>query len=201
MTPTQITKFLDDHALKRDRTIVIIDFSNVDKWRTSLGWIVGVNQLSNLVKHLSGKQPLRRFYYGSDFGPSEKSTVLRVWSQTMLNLAKYSNLQVVTKRVKYIHKDDGTSDLVAKCDLDVEMTVDMIKERDNYDTIILFSGDGDLSYALKYLHETYGKECMVFGARNHIAAEMIDALNNGIISHLFFAEDFEYRLKLPPKHR
>ena len=33
------------------------------------------------------------------------------------------------------------------------MTVDLIKERDNYDTIIIFSGDGDLVYAIKYLKE------------------------------------------------
>jgi uncharacterized LabA/DUF88 family protein len=74
------------------------------------------------------------------------------------------------------------------------MTVDLIRERDNYDTIILFSGDGDLSYAINYLHKEYGKECIVFGARDHVGREIFDAKTSGSISEIFFAEDFEYRL-------
>ncbi|MGH7234040.1 MAG: NYN domain-containing protein [Candidatus Saccharimonadales bacterium] len=81
-----------------------------------------------------------------------------------------------------------------KCDLDVEMAVDLIKERENYDTIVLFSGDGDLASAIKYLHEAYGKECLVFTVRDFVAREISDAKKEGVISSLFFAEDFEYRL-------
>lgn len=81
-----------------------------------------------------------------------------------------------------------------KCDLDVEMAVDLIKERDNYDTIVLFSGDGDLMYAINYLREQYQKSCIVFGARDHIGKEVFDARTSGCVEKIFYAEDFEYRL-------
>ncbi len=78
--------------------------------------------------------------------------------------------------------------------MDIEMTIDLIKERDNYDTIILFSGDGDLMCAIEYLHEEYQKECIVFGVRGHIGREVYDAKKNGVVDEILYAEDFEYRL-------
>lgn len=82
-----------------------------------------------------------------------------------------------------------------KCDLDVDMAIDLVRERGTYDTIVLFSGDGDLMCAIGYLHEEYGKKCIVFGARNHIGREAFDALQEGVVDRILFAEDFEYRLK------
>ncbi len=197
MERSKIKQFLTNHEPNKARTIVIVDFGNVEKWKMSLGWQIDIGQLANLIKTLSsGKKFLRRFYYGADYGPHDGASELIEWSRMILEKAEAYGMKVVKKRVKYIHTDQGIADskFVKKCDLDVEMTIDLIKERDNYDTIILFSGDGDLAYALKYLHENYDKQCIVFGARDHIGREMIDAKNNGIISDILFAENFDYRL-------
>ena len=74
------------------------------------------------------------------------------------------------------------------------MTVDLIKERDNYDTIIIFSGDGDLMCAVRYLKDRYNKTCYVFGARDHIGREIFDAKKDGYVLDVLYAEDFKYRL-------
>lgn len=193
MTPKQIKSFLDGHAPHRSRTMVIVDFGNVEKWRASLGWVVGVDKVARLVQQLTtGAKYLRRFYYGEDYGPSETSVALVEFSRSMLEQAVAYGLRVVSKRVKYIHTENG--ELSKKCDLDVEMTVDLIKDRDSYDIAVIFSGDGDLAYAMRYLHDEYGKKFIVFGARDHVGRELIDALKDGIITHIFYAEDFEYRL-------
>ncbi len=195
MTQPQIKRFLESYAPKKGRTIVIVDFSNVEKWKDTLGWKINVQALANLIKHFSyGQQFLRRFYYGSDFGPDEKVTNLIQWSESVLNAAKMNRFELITKRVKYIRIDNNPPSYRPKCDLDVEMAVDLIRERDNYDTIILFSGDGDLMCAVEYLHKEYGKECYVFGVRGHTGAEIFDAKDNNIVKDVFFAEDFEYRL-------
>ena len=76
------------------------------------------------------------------------------------------------------------------------MTVDLIRERENYDTIILFSGDGDLMHTIRYLKEIYRKECFVFGARDHIGREVFDAKTDSVIKGILYAEDFEYRLNM-----
>ncbi len=82
MTKSQITRFLKSFSGTKSRTIIIVDFANVDKWEESLNWTVGVKKLSQLIKHFSqGKKYLRRFYYGRDYGPNQKSTRLKPWSK------------------------------------------------------------------------------------------------------------------------
>lgn len=82
MNQLEIKRFLAQHEPDRGRTLVVVDFGNVEKWKQNLGWQVGIQELANLVKNLStGKRYLRRFYYGSDYGKSERSTILDPWSK------------------------------------------------------------------------------------------------------------------------
>lgn len=195
MEKEKIKIFLESFDKKRDRTIVVIDYGNVDKWKESLGWKIGINELAQLIKNFSfGKMFLRRFYYGSDYGKDEKSQTLTLWSKAMMEKAKMNRFEIIDKRVKYIHNQNNKYGFDKKCNLDVEMSIDLVKEKDNYDDIVLFSGDGDLVYAIKYLKENYNKNCIVFCARDHISREIIDAKKNKIIEEILFVEDFEYRL-------
>ena len=195
MNQSQIRTFLEKYRPQKERTIVIVDFANVEKWKHGLGWHIGIQELANLVKNFStGQRYLRRFYYGADYGPNDNATELIPWSKGILTRSEMNGFNVVAKRVKYIHSADNVYGYEKKCDLDVEMAVDLIKERDNYDTIILFSGDGDLSYALRYLIDAFDKRAYVFGARDHIGREMIDLKNEGKLVDIFYADDFEYRL-------
>ena len=202
MSPEKIKKFLEQHAPRRERTIVIVDFGNVEKWKHNLHWRVGIRELAVFAKHFTyGQRFLRRFYYGADYGPDEKSTELTDWSKHMLRTADTNGFQVMDKRVKYIHSIENVHGFEKKCDLDVEMAVDLIRERDNYDTIVLFSGDGDLVTALRYLKEEYGKRAIVMSARGHIGREVIDAKRDGIIEEILYADDFEYRLNMNRSRR
>jgi uncharacterized LabA/DUF88 family protein len=195
MNQAEIKTFLQGHADKRERTIVIVDFSNVEKWKENLGWKIGIQELGRLVKDFSiHKQHLRRFYYGSDYGPKEKKKTLNIWSDNILTRASMNRFEVVTKRVKYIHDRNGG--YTPKCDLDVEMAVDLIRLRDEFDTAIVFSGDGDLVYAMRYLHDNYNKNFIVFGARGHTGSEVQDAPKEGIVDRILYADDFEYRLNM-----
>jgi len=192
MDQKEIKNLLDSFQAKQDRTIVIIDYGNVEKWKRSLHWIVGINELGQLVRNFAkGHESLRRFYYGSDYGEKESSQMMIDWSRAILEKAAMSKFTVSTKRVKYIHNHGSFE---KKCDFDVEMAVDLVKFKDLYDGIILFSGDGDLMYAIDYLHEQYKKDCYVFGARDHVGREVFDSKAKGSVIDIFFAEDFEYRL-------
>ncbi len=196
MNKSEIKTFLDSFNDKRERTIVIVDFSNVEKWRYNLGWRIGIDELSKLVRHFSiGSKFLRKFYYGSDYGKSEKNNELTQWSYKILDLAKKYKFDLITKRVKYIHSNE-TNGFSKKCDLDVEMAVDLIREMEKYDTAVIFSGDGDLVYVMRYLHDKFDKKFVVFGARGHTGREIQDALKEGIIDRILYADDFEYRLSM-----
>ena len=101
MNQDEIKKFLESFTPGRERTIVIIDFSNVEKWKHGLGWRVGIRELASLVKHFTyGRRFLRRFYYGADYGQNEKSTALTDWSKYMLRTADLNGFEVLDKRVK-----------------------------------------------------------------------------------------------------
>jgi len=197
MNHGEIKSFLASFQKVHGRTIVVIDFANVEKWKSGLSWKIGIQELARLVKHFStGNTQLRRFYYGADYGPHEKSDTQTLWSAHMLGRAGGNGFYVVNKRVKYIHDSRTGFGYIKKCDLDVEMAVDLIKMKDDYDHIVLFSGDGDLVCALKYLKEFYSKTSYVFGARNYVGREIIDSVKTGTIKKVFYVEDFEYRLNM-----
>ena len=197
MNPTEIKTFLESFAEKKSRTIVIIDFSNVEKWKENLGWKIGIQELARLVKSFSyGNQENRRFYYGSDYGNDERSTVMTTWSDAIITRARNNGLEVITKRIKYIHNSNNPYGFDKKCDLDVEMATDLIRFRDSYDNIVLFSGDGDLVYALRYLKDSFGKTSYVFSARGHTGKEIVDAAKEAVIQRILFADDFESRLNM-----
>lgn len=194
MNKEEISKFLQYFENKKERTIVVIDYGNVDKWKEDLNWNVDIQYLGNLIKYLSiNNKKLRRFYYGEDCGPNEKHPKITEWSKSVLERAEMNKFEVVKKRVKYIH-DNKNNKMEKKCDLDVEMAVDLIKEKENYDYIILFSGDGDLMYVIKYLFENFNKKFFVFAARDHIAREIIDGIEDGFVESLQYVNDYEYRL-------
>lgn len=196
MNKAEISKFLTNIEKENSRNIVIIDFSNVDRWERSLGWSVGIKELGQLVKHLSsGHRYLRRFYYGEDYGPNEKEERMTFWSQMVHDKAGMNGFEIISKRVKYIPDSNYTTGYIKKCNLDVEMAVDLVKDLDNYDKIFLFSGDGDMAYPLNFLYTKHGKKSIVFCARNHLGRELIDAQKLKTIEKICFVEDFEYRLR------
>jgi len=49
---------------------------------------------------------------------------------------------------------------------------------------------------LRYLRDAFGKTPYVFGARGHIGREIVDAVKEGVIQRLLYAEDFRYRLDM-----
>lgn len=194
MNQQQIKKFIEKLKKAQNRNIVIVDYGNVQKWERSLKWKIGIKELGHLVKHISkGSRFLRRFYYGEDYGDN-RSSKLTEWSRMVLEKSKMSGFENISKRVKYIRDKNYKTGFVKKCDMDLMMGIDLIKEKDNYDNIVLFSGDGDIATALEFMSENYQKKSFVFGARDHIGSEIFDAQKEKIIDRILYAEDFEYRL-------
>lgn len=196
MDHKKISSWITHLAGSKERNIAIVDFANVDRWEDSLTWPVSVEKLGKLIKLFSSKKPLRRFYYGKDYGINEKNTQLGNWSSRIHQAAEWNGFKIISKRVKYIPDPNYSTGYISKCNLDIEMAVDLIVEQNNYDNVILFSGDGDLAYVCDYLSSTLSKQIYVFCARDHLGKELIDAQTNGHIKQILFVEDFEYRLNL-----
>ena len=77
--------------------------------------------------------------------------------------------QLMLKPVKTY--DDPEGNPVRKANCDVDMTLMMTKEKDNFDRAIILSGDGDFLPVLKYLKES-GKEILVLARGPRTAREI-----------------------------
>ena len=61
---------------------------------------------------------------------------------------------------------------IKKANVDVELTIDVIKESSLYDNMILISGDSDFAHLIEVLQKE-GKKVIVFSARGHVSKELI----------------------------
>ncbi len=73
------------------------------------------------------------------------------------------------KPVKLYEQDDGTTKRKANCDVD--MAFFLMKEKDNFDKVIILSGDGDFLPVLKYL-KNQEKEIVILARGSRTAKEI-----------------------------
>jgi uncharacterized protein (TIGR00288 family) len=77
---------------------------------------------------------------------------------------------VRTKEIKRIRIAKGVYEW--KGDFDVELTMDMMDNTNEFDTAVLLSGDSDFASIIKRVKEG-GKTIIVMSAKNHISRELI----------------------------
>ena len=98
-----------------------------------------------------------------------------------LKLAKFG-YELHLKPVKLYDQDDGTTKRKANCDVD--MAFYLMKEKDNFDRVIILSGDGDFLPVLKYL-KNRGKEVIILARGPRTAKEIRQFAGSNF-------RDFEY---------
>lgn len=85
-----------------------------------------------------------------------------------LKLEKFG-YELYLKPVKLYEQDDGTTKRKANCD--VEMAFYLMKEKDNFDKVVVLSGDGDFLPVLKHLRDI-GKEVIILARGPRTAREI-----------------------------
>jgi uncharacterized LabA/DUF88 family protein len=71
--------------------------------------------------------------------------------------------------VKLYNQEDGTAKRKANCD--VELAFYLMKEKDNFDKVVILSGDGDFLPVLKYL-KNQRKEIIILARGPRTAKEI-----------------------------
>jgi len=85
-----------------------------------------------------------------------------------LKLQKFG-YELYLKPVKLYEQDDGTTKRKANCD--VEIAFYLMKEKENFDKVIVLSGDGDFLPVLKHLRDN-GKEVIILSRGPRTAREI-----------------------------
>lgn len=120
---------------------------------------------------------------GSQFNEAELILIGRHLQRIRfyLKLKKFG-YELYLKPVKLYEQDDGTTRRKANCD--VEMVFHLMKDKDNFDRIIILSGDGDFLPVLKYLRQQ-GKEVIILARGPRTAREIRQFAGSNF-------RDFEY---------
>ncbi len=139
-----------------------------------LRWSVDYEKLSNFFKNISDHKGVK--FYTPEFS-TESHHKFRYF------LDKGLGFDLVTKPLK--EYQDHTEDVPhRKANFDVEIAVDSTFGIDDFDTMILFSGDCDFEYLIKFLRGN-GKIVVGFSRSGHVAKELPPAL-----SHYFDIANF-----------
>lgn len=149
------------HYIK-GKAAVFIDAANILYSQQTLGWRIDYQKLQDYLK--SQAKISGFFYYTGKVGALEKQI-------KFIKKLERLGFSVISKEVKFIKTDDGR--LLPKGNLDVELALDAFRFADDYDTLLLFSGDSDFGYLIDLLRQK-GKRVLVFSTRGHISKELLE---------------------------
>lgn len=183
--------------LFKGRSAVFIDAANLEKSVADLG--TKPPNIKSLKKEFLWKalpkgyfkvdyKKLYKFFKQYTKSASISFYTARFNTQThddFLTFLKNNGYRLVTKPIKTIR---GRSVVITcdkcgrkinipnerKANFDVEIAVDAVSWINNYDTLILFSGDSDFAYLLNFLKRR-NKKVMVISERWHVSGELVRA--------------------------
>ena len=140
----------------RGKVYIFVDWANVYNWSRRTKWEIDLQRFFRYWKTYDEVSRLALFF-GQDEHPKSKS---------FLEEAQKIGFEVHTKPVKYI---EG----YRKCDFDVEITTEFFLNLDKFETLILFSGDGDFAYPVKKLLEQK-KRVFIVSSRGSLGREFYE---------------------------
>lgn len=146
------------------RIAIFVDGSNLYHTQRKLGWRL---DYAKLLEYFTGSDALyNAFYYtGIDVEDGQQGGFLPVLTRL--------GYTVRTKQIKVVGLNES-GEPIRKANLDVELVLDMIATSENYDHLILCSGDGDFERALEVLRSR-GKTLTVVSTDGMVALELRNA--------------------------
>lgn len=192
-TPTRASGDSEQRLVRelQGRVAVYIDTANLEKSVQALGlippkrftkgmrwradknlWHVDYKKLYQFFK--KNTQLLSSSFYTASFGTRSHNRFLMFLRKNGYRLV-LKPIKTIPGRGKIITCEHcGHKNRIAderKANFDVEISVDALAWINNYDTFILFSGDSDFVYLVRFLKK-HGKKIIVLSRRGHVANEL-----------------------------
>ncbi|MCK4818566.1 NYN domain-containing protein [bacterium] len=176
--------------MQKERTLVAVDASNLHYALKHEGWQISYERF---VEYFRASYDVVGFYYYE--GTPSKSYILKKLNvnsnsevkkrisakKEFFGSLRKSGLLIRTKPVTVVY--DSTKGIYkAKCNFDVEITIDAIDRIQDYDAFILLSGDGDFMKLLKYVKGKY-KKTIVISAKGYSSEQLRACANQTIFIH------------------
>ena len=142
------------------RLLIRIDAANLELSVRHLGWQVAYSRLHTFFRDRG--QLARAVFYSVQYDTDSHKGFLTV--------IKKAGFRLNTKPIKVIQ--DKQSGEQRKANFDVEIAVDAMKWLGEFDSLVLFSGDGDFDYLVRHLR-SQRKQVVVCSTRYHISRELL----------------------------
>lgn len=152
---------------KNERVALFIDAANLFYTQRELGWYIDFEKLYN--HFTDGFVVYNAFYYT---GKKEGKSL------DFLRALMKLGYTVRTKEVKKIY-NHPMQKIVEKCNLDIEIVIDMFNTVENYDKAVLFSGDSDFERAIELIRSK-GKRILVVSTKKNASWELINVADKFI---------------------
>lgn len=147
------------------RVSVFIDASNIYHAYKRLQWKIDFRKFLEYLKLETNLQDVY-YYTGRDLDSAAQTK--------FLNFLEMIGYRVRSKKIKFIKAGNAAAtDGFHKGNLDVELTMDVLETKEQYDTMILVSGDSDFEPLLRLMKSKYRKRCLVMATKYSISIELI----------------------------
>jgi len=140
--------------------LVVIDAANLENSVKAMDWWIDYIKLKNLFQ----KNLVEIRYYCVSYNNMEQNKFFA--------FLKKQGYKLVTKPVKIIKAPERDTGSLRKANFDVEITYDVVEKINEFDTLVLFSGDSDFEYLIKKI-KGKGKRVIVISSKHHISKELI----------------------------
>lgn len=149
-----------------------IDASNIWQSQKAKGRIFDYEKLVQYLKDRFKADSIRVFYYTAYPADGTRTYSSDGKHKFFTYLKKGLGFTVRKKELKRIvvHSELGDS-YEEKGNMDVEMTIDAMHFKDQYQTTVFFSGDSDFLALVTYLKNA-GKKVYIYSAKNNISHEL-----------------------------
>lgn len=146
----------------KGKIYVFIDAANILYSQQTLRWRVDYKKLKDYLEQECNLGAI--YFYTGRVGENHKQNSF---------ITKLVNLgyKVKTKEVKRIKISRTTYE--RKGNLDVELTIDVIANLNNFDTLVLMSGDSDFAPLLDTV-KSHQKRVIVVSTKGHISKELLE---------------------------
>lgn len=145
------------------KAAVFIDAANVIYSQRTLKWQIDFKKLMDYFKN---NYKLDNVYFYFAYIRDDRK------QQGFFNKLRQWGYKIRTKEVKLIKQLDGA--ILKKGNLDVELTIDAVKDLSFYSTAILMSGDSDFHALVRYLQKK-DKKVVVISSKGHVSFELLKA--------------------------
>lgn len=148
----------------KNRVNVFVDASNIYFSQKKIKWQI---DFEKFLQYFKTEFNLKTIFY---YTARDKSSLKQ--NKFLLFMEK-TGYVIRSKNIKFIKNKQDGKDGFYKGNLDVELTIDVLETKDQYDTLILVSGDSDFEPLLELMKVKYNKKCLVMSAKHSISIELI----------------------------